>query len=138
MTKKKAKTKKAEKTGKKSAKKKSTPKKQADAAQVRDTIAGMVKSGARKITKAVMVHALRGDLAPARYLLEMAGVYPAATDGSQATVEEDCLAKTLLDRMNAPTKVGEPEGTAVGELASVESAENGKVVLDGVDLGLSE
>jgi hypothetical protein len=125
MTKKKAKGKKAEKTGKKSAKRKSTPRKQADAEQVHETISGMVKSGAKKITAAVMVQACHGDLAPAKYLLEMAGIYPRATDGSQATTEEDCLAKTLLDRLNAPRKPGEVEdgANADGELPCVESAE---------------
>jgi hypothetical protein len=135
MTKKKAKGKKAEKTGKKSAKKKSAPKKQADAAQVHETIAGMVKSGARKITAAVMVQALQGDLAPAKYLLEMAGVYPPATDGTQATVEEDCLAKTLLDRLNAPRKT--EEESAAGEKEKedegcVEGAEVVRVVTSGL------
>jgi hypothetical protein len=128
MTKKKAKGKKAGKTGKKSAKRKSTPKKQADAAQVHQTISGMVKSGAKKITAAVMVQACHGDLAPAKYLLEMAGIFPRATDGSQATTEEDCLAKTLLDRLSAPRKPGEADSVEnradpEDRLPSVESAE---------------
>lgn len=94
-----AKTKKAKKKG-------GTPrvKKQANPAEVRNDIAKIVKSGAKKITKAVMDQAMTGQLAPAKYLFEVAGVYPAATDGSQATADEECFAKSLLDRLNIPDK----------------------------------
>jgi len=98
MIKKKAKSKKAAKK----VSKKRTPRKQLDPAKVRQEIAGMVKSGAKKITQAVISHAYNGELAPAKYLLEMAGVFPAMTDGSEASAEEDSLAKTLLDRLNIP------------------------------------
>jgi hypothetical protein len=102
MTRKKAKTGKV--AVKKSAPKKKTTraKKQSDPAQVREQLAGIVKSKAKGITKAVMDHAMHGELAPAKYLLEMAGVYPATSDDGQTTQEEDCLAKTLLDRLNVP------------------------------------
>ena len=90
---------------KKTAKKKPTPRKSTDPARVREEISRIVKSKAKKITVAVADQAMHGDLAPAKYLFEMAGVYPAATsDGSQATAEEECLAKTLLDRLNIPTE----------------------------------
>jgi hypothetical protein len=89
--------------------KKTTKKKQKDPAQVREEIAGIVKSGAKGITKAVMDQAMHGELAPAKYLFEMAGVYPAVNDGEHATEEEDCLAKTLLDRLNLPRKAAEKE-----------------------------
>ena len=47
-------------------------------------------------------------------------MYPAVTDGEQATEEEDCLAKTLLDRLNIPKKPAqeeddEPAATADGD-----------------------
>ncbi len=110
MTKKKTKGKAAKKTGKaaKKAAKKRAPRsrntkgKKSDPEQVRQDIAGMVKSGARGITKAVMARATNGCLARTKYLFEMAGIYPAATDGTQATQDEDCLAKTLLDRLTPP------------------------------------
>ena len=89
-------------SGKKMARRRMTSKKNADPSKVREEIAGMVKSGAKGITKAVMGHAMQGELAPAKFLFEMAGVYPASTDGSFASAEEDCLAKTLLDRLNIP------------------------------------
>jgi hypothetical protein len=97
MTKKKAKGKAAKK---KTATKKNQ--KQLDPAEVRQEIAGIVKSGAKEITEAVIVHAMQGELAPAKYLLEMAGVYPPVTDGSMSSSDEDCLAKTLLHRLNLP------------------------------------
>ena len=73
---------------------------------MRNDIAKIVKSGARKITKAVMDQAMTGQLAPAKYLFEVAGVYPPLTDGSQASLDEECFAKTLLDRLDIPD---EPE-----------------------------
>jgi hypothetical protein len=100
MTRKKAKRTAA---AKKPARKKiSAEKKQKDPAKVREEIAGIVKSGAKKITVAVMDQAMQGELAPAKYLLEMAGVYPPATDGTLATAEEESLAKTLLRRLDLP------------------------------------
>lgn len=89
-------------SGKKPAKRR-TSKKQMDATKVRQEIAGIVKSGAKGIAEAVMDQAMHGELAPAKYLFEMAGVYPPSTDGSLAsTREEESLAKTLLDRLNIP------------------------------------
>jgi hypothetical protein len=90
-------------TKKKSVRKR-TPKKKIDPAKVREDLAGMVKSGARSIAEAVMVLAMQGELAPAKYLLELAGVFPMTNEGEHATEEEDCLAKTLLDRLNIPRK----------------------------------
>ena len=43
-----------------------------------------------------------GQLAPFKYLLEMASIYPPATDGSQTTTEEESLAQTLLRRLEIP------------------------------------
>lgn len=79
----------------------------------------MVKAEARDITSAVIAQAMNGELAPAKYLFEMAGVYPPATDGSQATTEEDCLAKTLLDRLGPERKpaVTEDAGSVKVETA---------------------
>ena len=62
----------------------------------------MVKSKAKKITQAVISHAYNGELAPAKYLLEMAGVYPASVEESTSSADEESLAKTLLDRLNIP------------------------------------
>ena len=69
---------------------------------MRNDIAKIVESGAKKITKAVMDQAMTGQLAPAKYLFEMAEIYPQATDGSHSTVDEECLAATLLRRLDMP------------------------------------
>ena len=82
----------------------SRTKKQVDPVEVRKDIAKIVGSGAKKVAKAVMEEAMKGQLAPAKYMFEVAGVYPPVTDGEQATQEEDCLAKTLLERLNIPKK----------------------------------
>jgi len=106
----KKKAKKTGKAGKAKAKKSakgssaSRTKKQVDPVEVRKDIAKIVGSGAKKVAKAVMEEAMKGQLAPAKYMFEVAGVYPPVTDGEQATQEEDCLAKTLLERLNIPKK----------------------------------
>ena len=65
----------------------------------------MVKENAKDMAQKVLQKAIEdGELAPTKYLLEMAGVYPAATDGGEGSEEEDCLAKTLLDRLGLPTE----------------------------------
>ncbi len=79
-------------------------KKDANPAEVRKDISKIVQSGAKRIAKAVMEQATTGQLAPAKYLFEVAGIYPALTDGTFATEDEDCLAKTLLNRLNLPDK----------------------------------
>lgn len=90
------------KTSDKKAAKKRSVKKPSDSAKVREQIAGIVKSEAKEITEAVMDQAMHGEVAPAKFLFEMAGVYPASTDDDAVSKEEDSLAKTLLDRLNIP------------------------------------
>lgn len=106
MMKKKVKRKKAATGAAKQKSTRKTPKakKQANPAEVRNDIAKIVKSGAKKITKAVMDQAMTGQLAPAKYLFEMAAIYPPSTDGSETTNDEECFAKTLMDRLNLPDK----------------------------------
>jgi hypothetical protein len=106
MMKKKVKRKKAATGAAKQRSTRKTPrtKKQTNAAEVRNDIAKIVKSGAKKITKAVMDQAMTGQLAPAKYLFEMAAIYPPSTDGSESSKEEECFAKTLMDRLNLPDK----------------------------------
>jgi hypothetical protein len=99
-----AKTKKAKKSSGSKSKKELNP------AEVRKEIAQMVDSEATEMAVAVIGEGKKGQLATVKYLFEMAGVYPPLTDGSQATTDEDCLAKTLLDRLNIPDKpVGRDE-----------------------------
>lgn len=94
--------KKAKRSSNKRASRRATGRKNIDAAKVREEIADLVKEGAKGITEAVIDQAMHGELAPARYLFEVAGVYPLSTDSSLSSGEEDSLAKTLLDRLNIP------------------------------------
>jgi len=102
MMKKKAKKKAA--AGKKSAKKKGAAKakKELNPAEVRRYIAKMVGTEAAVMVHAVIEEGKKGRLAPLKYLLELARIFPAATDENQGTPEADCLAKTLLNRLNIP------------------------------------
>jgi hypothetical protein len=77
-------------------------KKRLDPAEVRKDIAQMVDWEAAVMVQAVIDEGKKGQLATVKYLLEMAQIYPASTDGSQASAEEDSLAKTLLHRLNLP------------------------------------
>jgi hypothetical protein len=88
----------------KSTRKTPRTKKQANPDEVRKDIAKIVKSGAKRITKAVMEQAMTGQLAPAKFLFEMAAIYPPSTDGSETTQDEDCFAKSLMDRLGLPDK----------------------------------
>ena len=122
MIKKKAKSKAA---AKKTAKKKSLSKgkKELNPADVRKDISKMVKSEAATMAQAVIDEGKKGQLAPVKYLLELAKIFPEATDGSQATVDEDCLAKTLLRRLDLPEEPiardeeDEPKAASAGKRA---------------------
>jgi len=85
-------------------KKKSAPraKKELNAAEVRKGLSKLVGTHATKMTKAVISQGETGQLAPVKFLLEMASIYPPATDGSETTTEEESLAQTLLRRLNIP------------------------------------
>ena len=74
------------------------PKKAADIAEVRKEITGLVAEAAQALTVAVVEEGRKGQLAPVKYLFEMAGLYP-PPGGVQEKPEEAALAKTLLDRL---------------------------------------
>jgi hypothetical protein len=99
-----AKAKKAKKSSGRRSKKELNPR------EVRKDISRMVQSHANSMTQAVIDEGEKGQLATVKYLFEMAEIYPASTDGSQATEDEDCLARTLLNRLDLPTEpVGRDE-----------------------------
>ncbi len=103
MKKKKAKS----KTAAKKTAKKSEPvaeKKELNPAQVRHDISVMIEEQAQEITKAVIAEGRKGQLSPAKYLFEMAHIFPQPTDESQTSKDEDSLAETLLDRLNIPKR----------------------------------
>ncbi len=131
MIKKKAKGKTA---GKKSAKRKRATKgeKENNPAKVRKQVSRMVESQAGKMAQAAINEGKKGQLANMRYLFELSGVYPPATDGDQATADEDCLAKTLLHRLNLPEEPiardeeDEPAKAAIPAAAPADEAEAGE------------
>ena len=53
---------------------------------------------------AVIGEGKKGQLATVKYLFEVAEIYPPSTDGSQTTKDEDCFAKSLMDRLGLPDK----------------------------------
>jgi hypothetical protein len=89
-------------TAKKSAKK-SAPKtkKPVDLARVRENINNLVGDSAEDIATQVITVAKTGQLASAKYLLEVVGLYP-ATEQTAARPQENLLAHTLLQRMGLP------------------------------------
>jgi hypothetical protein len=88
---------------KKPAKKKHLPKskKPVDLVEVRKEITNLVGSEATQLAQAVVEEARKGQLAPVKYLFEVAGLYPAPEE-LQAKPEEAGLAKTLLHRLGLP------------------------------------
>jgi hypothetical protein len=93
----------AKRVGKRAGKRRVNIKKPKDPAVVRQQLAEIVKAEAVDITEAVLNEAIQGELGPAKYLLEMAGVFPPSTDGSLVTKDEESLAETLLRRLDLPT-----------------------------------
>lgn len=69
----------------------------------------MVELEATDMAQAVIDEGKKGQLATVKYLFEVAEIFPPATDGGQSTSEEDCLAKTLLHRLNLPEEPIKPE-----------------------------
>jgi hypothetical protein len=95
------KTTKGRKPGKTAAKNKSeaNPKPETNPAEVRREVCKMVEAEAAEMAKAAIHEAKNGQLAPMKYLFEMAGIYPPSPDEAQVAPEEDSLAKILLDRL---------------------------------------
>ena len=133
----KKKTSKKGNTGKKGTRKKRTSrsKKDLNPAEVRKDISRIVTESSVAIAQAVVGAAKMGQLAPAKYMWEMTGIYPAVTDVEQSTSEEDSLAKTLLDRLNLPTepvKLDEEDEPAVVVIpAKKELSAGEKALVDG-------
>ena len=75
----------------------------AEIAQVRTKINNMVWNSAETIAKAMINAAKSGQLATAKYLFEVAGIYP-ATEETKGIPKEDSLAYTLLKRLGLPTE----------------------------------
>jgi hypothetical protein len=76
-----------------------------DFAEARTNISDLVRGSAIEIVGKLIELAIDGELAPAKYLFEMVGLYPASAETSSKP--EESLAYTLLQRMGLPP---EPEG----------------------------
>jgi hypothetical protein len=72
-----------------------------DVAEVRESINELVKESAEAIAISVIEVAKSGQLAPAKYLFEAAGIYPVMEQMAMRPIETS-LAHTLLTRMGLP------------------------------------
>lgn len=94
-------TEKPEKPAKAKREKASAKKKGKDVVEVRESINELVMDSAVAIAAGVIEVAKTGQLAPAKYLFEAAGIYP-ATERTGMRPIETSLAHTLLTRMGVP------------------------------------
>jgi hypothetical protein len=76
-------------------------KKPVDVVQARENVAALVRDSGSEIARGMIESAKVGQLAAAKYLFELAGLYP-ATEETEAVRVEDSLAHTLLRRMGLP------------------------------------
>lgn len=74
-----------------------------DAATVREKINELVRASAIDMAKKVIEVTKSGRVTQAKYLFEMAGLYPAREE-SRARVGEESLAQVLLRRLNLPVE----------------------------------
>jgi hypothetical protein len=99
---------------------------------VRKEVSKMVESEAVEMAQAVIDEGKKGQLATMKYLFEMASIFPAQADQDSASAEEDCLAKTLLRRLNIPEEPirrdedEEVQTTTVADAPAPKPAEEGK------------
>jgi hypothetical protein len=99
VTKKKAKSKKA--TKKTQQNKESEVKKELNPGQVLKDISALVEASANELATAVIGEGMKGQVSPVKYLFELAHIWP-QVEGMTPTEREECLAETLLDRLNIP------------------------------------
>jgi hypothetical protein len=72
-----------------------------DVVELRESINELVKESAKAIAIGVIEVAKSGQLAPAKYLFEAAGIYPVTEQMAMRPIETS-LAHTLLTRMGLP------------------------------------
>jgi hypothetical protein len=94
-------TEKPEKPAKAKRDKASAKKKGKDLVEVRESINELVMDSAVAIAAGVIEVAKTGQLAPAKYLFEAAGIYPVSEQTAMRPIETS-LAHTLLTRMGLP------------------------------------
>ena len=98
-------------------------------AEVRENISNMVGASANEIAREVIATAIKGALAPARYMFEVAGLYP-ATEATESKPEEESFALSLVKRLKGlpePPKREDDEEPDEGEV----EAEKVNVAVEG-------
>lgn len=95
----KGKTKKAGK--KKSASTRKNKKKELNPVATWKDVAALVESHARKMAEAVIEEGEKGQVSPVKFLFDVAKIGP-PPEGTEATEEEESLAKTLFRTLNIP------------------------------------
>ena len=84
------------------------------------------------MAQAVIDEGKKGQVSPVKYLFEMAKIFPPSADGEQATTNEECLAQTLLRRMNLPVEPikrdedDDPKPPTAPTKPAVKAAEDGE------------
>jgi len=112
-------------TAKKAAKQRAPakPKKPADMVQARSNISNLVRKASDEIAKEMIETAKKGELARAKYLFELAGLYPPNEETAPKT-EAESLAQIVIKGLGGPVEpevVEEEEAEA--ESASAQEAE---------------
>ena len=112
-----------EKPAKAKREKASAKKKGKDVAEVRENINELVKESAEAIAMGVIEAAKTGQLAPAKYLFEAAGIYPMTEQTAMRPIETS-LAHTLLTRMGLPLEpvICDEEAVPVGLMSDAKVA----------------
>jgi len=81
-----------------------------------------VREGAAKMAQAVVDEAMKGEVAPMKYLFEMTGLHPGAGE-NEVAAPTDVLARVLLKRLGLPEDpVFVPESDAPIRLSSDEAS----------------
>jgi len=93
--------------------------KQVDLGGVRDQITKMVGNRATKMVETTITEVSKGHYLAMKYLFEMVGLFPATT--TEAPLQEDSLAKTLLRRLQFPEDTD--PGTEVTKESITDAAE---------------
>jgi hypothetical protein len=106
---------KSETAAKATTKKDSKATKPVDLVEVRKDVTNIVGNEAIILTQAVVEEAKKGQLAPVKYLFEMAGIYPAPVESSAVKPEENSLARTLMHRLGLPEEFPIPSGDDMPE-----------------------
>ena len=105
-----------------------------DAAQARENVASLVRASATEIASGVLTGAKAGQLASAKYLFEMAGLFP-AKEAAASTLPEDTLSRTLLKRMGQPTEPATCADDHAATAANSEAKERPRLAREDSDHG---